>query len=326
MKAQSRRKLKGLVNMHKFILRRLLMLIPVMLGVSFIVFSMLHLAPGDPAVTIAGEHATLEQIEAIRESMGLNDPFLVQYGRWLGNAVIHQDLGVSRANHSVVDELMSRFPATLQLAGAAVLVSVVIGLPIGIISATKQYSIFDNVSMLFALLGVSMPNFWQGMLLMLLFALNLGWLPFGGLPGGADNFVYLILPAITLGTSSAAVVARMTRSSMLEVIRQDYIKTARAKGQTERIITTRHALKNALIPIITVVGLNFGFMLGGAVITEMVFTIPGIGSFMVNAIQQRDFPVVQGGVLFVALTFTVVNLAVDILYAFVDPRIKSQYR
>jgi len=302
------------------------MLIPVMLGVSFIVFSMLHLAPGDPAVTIAGEHATLEQIEAIRESMGLNDPFLVQYGRWLGNAVIHQDLGVSRANHSVVDELMSRFPATLQLAGAAVLVSVVIGLPIGIISATKQYSIFDNVSMLFALLGVSMPNFWQGMLLMLLFALNLGWLPFGGLPGGADNFVYLILPAITLGTSSAAVVARMTRSSMLEVIRQDYIKTARAKGQTERIITTRHALKNALIPIITVVGLNFGFMLGGAVITEMVFTIPGIGSFMVNAIQQRDFPVVQGGVLFVALTFTVVNLAVDILYAFVDPRIKSQYR
>jgi len=297
-----------------------------MLGVSFIVFSMLHLAPGDPAVTIAGEHATLEQIEAIRDAMGLNDPFLVQYGRWLGNFVFNQDLGVSRANHSVVDELMSRFPATLQLAGAAVLVSVIIGLPIGIISATKQYSIFDNVSMFFALLGVSMPNFWQGMLLILLFALNLGWLPFGGLRGGAHNFVDLILPAITLGTGSAAVVARMTRSSMLEVIRQDYIKTARAKGQAERVITTRHALKNALIPIITVVGLNFGFMLGGAVITEIVFTIPGIGSFMVNAILQRDFPVVQGGVLFVALTFTVVNLAVDILYSFVDPRIKSQYR
>ena len=313
--------------MHKFILRRLLMLIPVMLGVSFIVFSMLHLAPGDPAATAAGEHATLDQIEAMRDAMGLNDPLIIQYGRWLGDLVINQDLGTSfRTNRYVVDELTARFPATLQLAGAAVLVSVIIGLPIGIISATKQYSIFDNVSMFFALLGVSMPNFWQGLLLVLLFSLNLGWLPFGGLRGGAYNFIDLILPAITLGTGSAAVVARMTRSSMLEVIRQDYIKTARAKGQTERIITTRHALKNALIPIITVIGLNFGFMLGGAVITEIVFTIPGIGSFMVNAIQQRDFPVVQGGVLFVALTFTVVNLAVDILYAFVDPRIKSQYR
>jgi peptide/nickel transport system permease protein len=221
---------------------------------------------------------------------------------------------------------MDRFPATLQLAGAAVLVAVAIGIPIGIISATRQYSIFDNVSMFIALLGVSMPNFWQGMLLIIVFAVNLGWLPSGGLRGGSYNFVDLILPAITLGTGSAAVIARMTRSSMLEVIRQDYIKTARAKGQTERIITNKHALKNALIPIITVIGLNFGSLLGGAVLTESIFTIPGVGRLMVDAISARDFPVVQGGVLFIALMFSVVNLAVDILYSFVDPRIKSQYK
>jgi len=298
-----------------------------MVGVSFIIFSMMHFTPGCPARIQLGEAAPAEAIEQLRDEMGLNDPFIVQYGRWLGNLVIHQDVGRStRTNRNVADEIFDRFPATLQLAGASVVVAIAIGVPIGIISATKQYSIFDNVSMFVALLGVSMPNFWQGMLLIILFAVQLGWLPSGGLPGGADNFRYLILPAITLGTGPAAVIARMTRSSMLEVIRQDYIKTARAKGQTERIITNRHALKNALIPIITVVGLTFGALLGGAVITEAIFNIPGVGRLMVDSITARDFPIVQGGVLFIALTFSVVNLAVDILYAFVDPRIKSQYR
>jgi len=298
-----------------------------MLGVSLIIFSMMHFTPGCPARIQLGEHASYEAIEALRDDMGLNDPFPVQYGRWLGNLVINQDVGRSiRTNRDVSEEILDRFPATLQLAGAAVVVSIAIGVPIGIISATKQYSIFDNVSMFIALLGVSMPNFWQGMLLIIVFAVNLGWLPSGGLPGGSDNFRYLVLPAITLGTGSAAVIARMTRSSMLEVIRQDYIKTARAKGQTERVITNRHALKNALIPIITVVGLAFGSLLGGAVITESIFNIPGVGRLMVDSIAARDFPVVQGGVLFIALMFSVINLLVDILYAFVDPRIKSQYK
>jgi len=309
--------------MHKFILRRILLMIPVMLGVSFIIFLIMHITPGDPARAQLGEQASIEQIEQLREEMGLNDPFLVQYGRWLGRLVIHQDVGIS--NHTgrgVVEEIVDRFPSTLRLAGAAVLVSVTIGVPIGIISATKQYSIFDNVSMVVALLGVSMPNFWQGMLLIILFAVNLGWLPSGGLRGPE----YLILPAITLGTGSAAMIARMTRSSMLEVVRQDYIKTARAKGQTERVIITKHALKNALIPIITVVGLQFGALLGGAVLTESIFALPGVGRLMVDAIGFRDTQVVQGGVLFIALTFSLVNLIVDILYSFVDPRIKSQYK
>jgi len=301
-------------------------MIPVMLGVSFIIFSMLHIAPGDPAVQLAGgESASLEAVEEMRELMGFNDPFLVQYGRWLFNLIIHQDLGTSfiRTGVPVTEEIVIRFPATFQLAVSAVVVSTVIGIPIGILSATKQYSIFDNVAMFIALLGVSIPGFWQGLLMILLFAVHLEWLPFGGLDDGLRS---LILPSITLGTTSAAMVARMTRSSMLEVIGQDYIRTARAKGQTERVIINKHALKNALIPIITVVGLNFGFLIGGALIAETVFTIPGLGRLMVGAIQQRDFPVVQGSVLFIALTFSLVNLLVDIIYAFVDPRIKSQYR
>ena len=308
--------------MLKYILKRLLYLIPVMFGVSLIIFAMMYFTPGDPARIILGETATEAAVEQLRDELGLNDHFVIQYGRWLFDAV-RGDIGTSyQTRRPVVDEIMDRFPATFQLAAAGVFVAVVIGIPIGIISATKQYSIFDNVSMFFALLGVSMPNFWQGLLLLLLFSLRLQWLPSSGLEG----FDSLILPAITLGTGSAAVIARMTRSSMLEVIRQDYIKTARAKGQKESVIITRHALKNALIPIITVIGLQFGILLGGAVITEAIFTIPGVGTLMVGAISSRDFPVVQGGVLFIAIMFSLVNLVVDILYSFVDPRIKSQYK
>lgn len=258
----------------------------------------------------------------LREEMGLNDSFFVQYSRFIINAV-QGDFGRSyQSNRVVFDEIFSRFPATLQLAGIGVLLSVLIGIPVGVISATKQYSFFDNTSMVFALIGVSMPNFWQGLMLIMLFSVWLGILP----SGGYGDWTYFILPAITLGTSSAGSIARMTRSSMLEVIRQDYIRTARAKGVLEKNVVYKHALKNALIPIITVVGLQFGYLLGGAVLTETVFSWPGIGRLLVDSIKQKDTPMVQGLVVFIAVTFSIVNLCIDILYSYVDPRIKSQYK
>lgn len=309
--------------MHKYILRRLIMLIPVMLGVSFIVFTMMYITPGDPARIMLGESAPLDEVERFREELGLNDPFLIQYGRFIKNLVLHQDIGRSyTSKRPVMDEILSRFPNTLKLAASGMLVAILLGIPTGIISATKQYSIFDNISMVAALLGVSMPNFWQGLMLILLFSVHLGWLP----SSGFSSFKEMILPALTLGTSSAAIITRMTRSSMLEVIRQDYIRTARAKGQVESVVINQHALKNALIPIVTVIGLQFGYLLGGAVLTESIFGISGVGRLMVESINARNFPVVQGGVLFIALAFSFVNLLVDILYAFLDPRIKSQYK
>lgn len=309
--------------MHKYILRRLVMLIPVMLGVSFIVFTLMHFTPGDPARIMLGESAPKEDVQKLREEMGLDDPFLVQYGRYVKNAVVHQDIGRSYVTkRPVTSEIMDRFPATLKLAAAGVIVAVVLGIPTGIISATRQYSIFDSVSMVAALLGVSMPNFWQGLMMILFFSVQLKWFP----SSGFTSLKHMVLPALTIGTSSAAIITRMTRSSMLEVVRQDYIRTARAKGQLESVVINSHALKNALIPIITVIGLQFGGLLGGAVLTESIFSIPGVGRLMVDSIKSRDFPVVQGGVLFIAITFSIINLFVDILYAFVDPRIKSQYK
>lgn len=309
--------------MHKYILRRLLLLIPVLLGVTFIVFTLMYITPGDPAAIMLGEDAPQEEVTRLRAELGLDKPFLVQYGRFVKNIVLHGDFGKSYVTkRPVSQEVFARFPATLKLAAAAVLVSAGIGIPLGIISATKQYSIFDNVSMVFALIGVSMPNFWQGLILIMIFSLHLGWLPASGFSG----FKYIILPALTIGTSSAAIITRMTRSSMLEVVRQDYITTARAKGQKENKVINKHALGNALIPIITVVGLQFGHLLGGAVLTESIFAVPGVGRLMVESIKCRDFPMVQGGVLYIALCFCIVNLLVDILYAFVDPRIRSQYR
>lgn len=308
--------------MHKYILRRLLLLIPVIIGVTFFVFAIMSFSPGDPAQMRLGEQAPEAAVEALREEMGLNDPFLVQYGRFLINAV-QGDFGRSyQTNNEVFDEVFSRFPATLKLTVAGLLIAVVIGIPIGIISATKQYSITDNVTMIAALLGVSMPNFWLGLMLILLFSVTLGWLP----SGGDTGFASLILPAFTLGTGVAAIIARMTRSSMLEVVRQDYIRTARAKGVVEKRVINHHALKNALIPIVTVVGLQFGSLLGGAVLTETIFSWPGIGRLMVHAIQQRDTPTVLASVVFMAVVFSLVNLFVDVLYAYLDPRIKSQYK
>ncbi len=308
--------------MYRYIIRRLLLLIPVMLGVSFIVFSIMFFTPGDPAKIMLGERAPEAEVAALRTQMGLDDPFLVQFFNFVRNAV-QGDFGRSLlTRRPVAEELFSRFPATIQLAATAVFIAVAIGIPVGIISAIRQYSFFDGAAMTLALVGVSMPNFWQGLMMILLFSVYLGWLPSSGI----GTFWHLLMPAITLGTSSAALITRMTRSSMLEVIRQDYIRTARAKGLDERVVINRHALKNALIPVITVIGLQFGALLGGAVLTETVFAWPGVGRLMVDAIRQKDFPMVQAGVLLLAVAFSVVNLVVDILYAYIDPRIKAQYK
>ncbi|MDR1832891.1 MAG: ABC transporter permease [Fusobacteriaceae bacterium] len=308
--------------MYKYIVRRLLLLIPVLLGVSLLVFTIMSLTPGDPAQLILGENAPREAIEQLRVKMGLDKPFLVQYLRFVWNA-IHGDFGTSyTTGREVFKEIFARFPATLELALSAMFVAVGIAIPVGILSATRQYSLLDNVSMILALVGVSMPVFWQGLMLILLFAVKLMLLP----SGGNETLKSLILPSITLGTMTAAIITRMTRSSMLEVIRQDYIRTARAKGVKENIVIRKHALKNALIPIVTVVGLQFGGLLGGAVLTESVYSWPGVGRMMVDAIRQKDTPTVLASVVFLASTFSFVNLIVDILYAYIDPRIKSQYR
>ena len=308
--------------MLKYIGRRLLMMVPVMLGVIIIVFTLLYITPGDPVDTLLGDDATPEMAAQLREELGLNGGYFERLGRYV-TGLLHGDLGVDYATKEpVMDRIIQTFPNSLKLAGCSVVLADVIGLTLGIVSAVKQYSIFDNVAMALAMVGNAMPNFWQGLLLMLLFALQWKLLPASGIGG----WEYMILPAVTIGTSSAAAIARMTRSSMLEVIRQDYIVTAESKGQTELKIIVFHALKNALIPVITTVGIQFGNLLGGAVLTESIFAIPGVGKMMVDAIKARNYPVVQGGVLMVALTFSLVNLAVDILYAFVDPRIRSQYK
>lgn len=309
--------------MIKYIIRRILFLIPVILGVTLIVFTMLYFTPGDPARLALGESASNEDVVELRHQMNLDRPYLVQYINYITKMVLHHDIGKSYiTKQPVVKELMSCVPSTLKLAASAMFIALLFGIPIGIISAVKQYSIFDNISMVFALIGISMPVFWFGLLLILLFAVQLHVLPASGYGG----FKEMILPAIALGAQSVSVMARMTRSSMLEVIRQDYIVTVRAKGQKEIWVVLNHALRNAWIPIITVLGLQFGGLLGGAVLTESIFSIPGVGRLLVDAIKMRDYPIVQGGVLFIAIGFSLVNLCVDLLYAYVDPRIKSQYQ
>ncbi len=308
--------------MHKYIIRRLLLLIPVILGVTFLVFTIMYFTPGNPARLILGESAQPEQIAALEEEMGLNDPFIVQYFKFITKALTG-DFGRSYSTkRPVFDEVFQRFPATLKLTVAAMCIAVFIGIPVGIISATKQYSALDSISMIGALIGVSMPVFWLGLMLILVFSVNLRILP----SSGSDTLLHLILPAFSLGVGSAAIITRMTRSSMLEVIRQDYIRTARSKGVAEKKVVNKHALKNALIPVVTVIGLQFGGLLGGAVLTETVFSWPGVGRLMVDAIKQKDSPMVLATVVFISVTFSFVNLLVDMLYAFIDPRIKSQYR
>ncbi len=312
--------------MGKYILRRLVMMIPVLLGVTFIVFFIMSLTPGDPAAIILGDQASSEALALKRIELGLNDPLLIRYATYMGN-LLRGDLGTSYKNQiSVAQQVWDKFPNTALLAIAGIFVALIIGIPIGILSAKKQYTFMDTSSMVFSLIGVSMPNFWLGLLLSLLFALKLGWLPSQGMGSGFIPLMRsLVLPALTLGTGAAATVVRMTRSSMLEVIRQDYISTARAKGITEKQVTKKHMLKNALIPIVTAVGLQFGQLLGGAMLTETIFSWPGLGRLMVDSITSKDIPMVLGAVIFMATMFSFVNLFVDILYAFLDPRIKSQY-
>ena len=308
--------------MYKYICKRILMMIPVIIGVSLLVFLVLKMTPGDPARVVAGSEADEATVEQIREELGLNKPVLQQYVDYTLN-LLHGDMGTSyTTNKPVAEEILARMPTTFILAFAGVFVAVLIGIPLGIISATKQYSILDYISTLLALGGVAMPNFWLGLMLILLFSLKLGWLP----SGGGDSWTAYVLPAITLGVGATANFMRTTRSSMLEVIRQDYIRTARAKGAGEGRVVMHHALRNAMIPVITVIGLQIGTLLGGAVVNETVFSLPGLGTLMINAINQKNEPVVLGCLITFAIIFSLVNLLIDILYAFIDPRIKSQYK
>ena len=308
--------------MSRYVIKRLVMLIPVLIGVTFLVYFIISLSPGDTAAMLAGEDADAATIEALRHELGLDQPVPVQYARYMLN-LLKGDMGESyKTGRPVTNMIVSCFPNTAKLAFWSILVAVGIALPIGIISATKQYSMFDNVGMVVALIGVATPNFWLGLMMIIMFSLNLGWLPSGGNKGWSSY----IMPAITLGTGDAALITRMTRSSMLEVIRADYIRTARAKGVPENKVVYQHALRNALIPVVTAIGLQFGSLLGGATLTETVFAWPGIGRSTVDSIKTKDTTQVLGNIIVLTITFSCVNLLVDILYAFIDPRIKAQYK
>lgn len=308
--------------MLRYILKRFFTMIFVLLGVALLIFTIMWYCPGDPARSLLSDDATEEQIEALREEMGLNRPFFVQFYDYVYNAVVHQDLGKSyQTKINVATEISQRFVSTVQVATLAVSIAALFGIPLGVFAAVNQSTWKDNTAMAVSLVGVSMPGFWFGLMLSLLFALKLGWLPASGFSGPQ----YLILPCAAIGIGGIGMISRQMRSSMLEVIRQDYIVTARAKGQVEWKVIYVHAFRNSLIPVITQIGSMFGHQLGGAMVAETVFSIPGLGTYMVNAIKARDYPAVRGSVLYVALVFALVMLAVDLLYAFIDPRIKAQY-
>ena len=332
--------------MLNYIIKRLLMIIPVIIGVSILSFMLIHLVPGDPARMMLGERATPKAMEELRETLGLNDSLPVQYLRFANHA-LHGDLGSSiRSKLPVTEEMATKFPATLELAFFAMLIAIIIGGLAGIISAVKPYSIFDNMSMGAALFGVSIPIFWLGLMMIWFFGVSLHILPPSGrMSVGVelhkitnmylldslltwnwkafkDVLAHIIMPSIALSTIPMAMVARVTRSSMMEVMGQDYIRTAWAKGLPGRLVIFRHALKNALLPVLTVIGLQFGYLLGGAVMTEAIFSWPGVGRWLFVAISARDIPIVQGGILMVALVFVIINLIVDVLYTYVDPRIR----
>jgi peptide/nickel transport system permease protein len=304
--------------MSRYVFQRLLSLIPVLFGVSLLVFAILKFVPGDPAQQVAGLDASAEDLEAIRHQMGLDRPVHVQYLYFVGNA-LRGDFGRSiRSHRPVVEELGSRLPNTVLLTLAAMALAVVLGIGLGVVAATRQYTLWDSLSMAVAMLGISVPIFWLGLMLMLLFAVQLRWLP----TAGTGTVWHLVLPALTLGAASSAIIARQVRSAMLEVLRQDYVRTATAKGLRHRTVVVRHALANAMIPAVTIIGLQFGYLLAGAVVTETVFAWPGVGRLLVDAIKFRDFPVVQATILWLAVLFSTVNLAVDLLYGYLDPRIK----
>lgn len=308
--------------MLKYIIKRLLWMIPIMLGVIIIVFSLMYITPGDTATILLGDSATPESKAALEKELGLDQPYIVQLFNYI-KGVVQLDLGTSyRTKQPVLDEILARLPNTLILATLATILASLIGVITGIVSAVKQYTLADNIATGIALFGVSMPPFWLGLLLILVFSVNLDVLP----SSGVKTWDCWILPTITLGTAVAGIIMRMTRSSMLDVIRQDYIRTARAKGQKELVVILKHEFRNALIPIITVIGVQFGTLMAGAVLCENIFSISGIGKFLVDSINNKDYPCVMGTVLFVAVLCTVINLFIDILYSFIDPRIKSMYK
>ncbi|MCH8068255.1 MAG: ABC transporter permease [Candidatus Marinimicrobia bacterium] len=306
--------------MGSYFIKRIFQTIPVILGVITLTFILMYIVPGDPVMSMVGERYDEATIQKLREELHLNDPIWMQYFRFLGN-LLHGDLGRSFVTFNpVLDDLLARFPYTLTLALSAMIVSIFIGLSVGILSSLKPNSLLDRGTMMFALAGISAPVFWVGLLLILYVSVYLKWLP----PTGYGGIEYLILPAITLGTRSAAFLARMTRATMLDVLQQDYIRTARAKGLPEWKVILKHAFPNTLIPVITIIGVDFGSYLSGAVLTESIFGWPGIGRFALDAILKRDFPVIQGTVLFTALMFISANLIVDLLYGVIDPRIRFE--
>jgi peptide/nickel transport system permease protein len=304
--------------MFQYVIKRLLSIIPVLFGISLLLFFMLRALPGDPAQVLAGQMATPEDIEHIRHQLGLDKPVYIQYAVFLGQ-LAKFDLGRSaRTQNPVIEEIWARLPNTILLAVVAITLACLFGIPAGIISAIRPYTFLDYLVTSAALFGISMPVFWLGLMLVIVFSVILPWLP----AGGTGSWKHVILPSITLTAFVVAFIARMTRSSMLEVLSQDYTTTARSKGLMEKVVVIKHALKNALIPIITVVGLQFGMLLGGAVLTETVFAWPGVGRLIVDSILARDYPVIQGTILIFGLIYTLVNLMVDVIYAFVDPRIR----
>jgi len=332
--------------MLKYTIRRLIAIIPVLLGLLVLISLLIEFIPGDPARVMLGQHVSEEALEILRERMGLNRPFIVRFGIYLGN-LFRGDWGTSiREGRPILTILAERIPATFELSLAAMIVSSVVGIAIGILSAYRQYSVLDYTGMFIALVGISMPVFWLGLMMIYVFSLVVPILPFGGRlttgvalnsvtgfyvldaivtgngPALGDVLKHLVMPAIALGTIPMAIITRMTRSSMLEVLRQDYINTARAKGLASRVVVLRHAFKNALIPVVTVVGLNFGVLLGGAILTETVFAWPGLGTWLLDSIYARDYPAVQGGVLFIGAAFILINLLVDLSYAWINPKVK----
>lgn len=304
--------------MGRYFVRRILETIPLMLIISIFVFMFIHLLPGDPAKTLAGVEATVEEVEAIREEWGLNDPLIVQYGNYMKD-LLRGDMGRSLKSSTPVTELiLSRFQYTIQLVLAGVLWAPALGIFIGVMCAIKRGKAFDLGGMLFAIAGLSAPGFWVGLMLIQVFAVNLGWLPSGGL----DSWRSLVLPSVVMGLGIMAVLARYSRSSMLETLREDYVRTARAKGQKESVVMFRHAFKNSLIQVVTILGLQIGGLLSGSVITETIFSIPGMGRLLVDSIAYRDYPAIQGLLMIFSLQYVLINLFVDLLYGVINPKIR----
>ncbi len=308
--------------MYRYVLRRILQLLPVLFIVTFIIFFIMYLAPGDPASIILGPTATPEAIKQMNKDLGFYDPFFTRFFRYIYNAVFKLDFGMSyKTKEAVFKEISSRIPISLSIAFNGILLSALIGIPLGILSAVKQYSLWDTVPTIISMIFAAMPLFWLGMLLLYIFSLKLGWLP----SFGVGSWRHYILPMLAIGLPYAARQLRFTRSSMLETIREDYVRTARAKGAPERTVIWKHALNNALLPVITILGTNFGNLFGGAVVTEALFSIPGIGTLLVTGINTRDLPIVMASVITIAVIYSLIMLAVDLTYAYIDPRIKAKF-